>query len=56
MKSFIGFTGHFVDSGTLCSVMLACKRFHGSLTADNIFQAYLELVTSCDISDGHCDG
>ena len=51
MKSFIGFTGHFVDDGTLRSVMLACKRFHGRHNADNIFQAYLELVTSFDISD-----
>ena len=51
MKSFIGFTGYFVDNGALHSVMLACKRFHGRHTADNIFQAYLEMVTSFDISD-----
>ena len=51
MKSFIGFTGHFVDSGALRSVMLACKCFHDRHTANNIFKAYLELVASFDISD-----
>ena len=46
MKSYLGFTGHFVLHGRLQSVMLACKRFRGRHNAQNISEAYLELATS----------
>ena len=44
MKSFIGITGHYILDWTLKSVMLACKRFKGKHTADNIAKEFDETM------------
>ncbi|KAG7166413.1 hypothetical protein Hamer_G005510, partial [Homarus americanus] len=49
MRSFIGVTGHFILDHTLNSVMLACRRFKGSHTSDNIYDKYQETVAFYDV-------
>ncbi|XP_042213373.1 zinc finger BED domain-containing protein 4-like isoform X2 [Homarus americanus] len=49
MRSFIGVTGHFILDHTMNSVMLACRRFKGSHTSDNIYDMYQETVASYDV-------
>ena len=51
MRGFIGITGHFILNWTMESVMLACKRFTGRHTAENIRQQYEETVASFDIGE-----
>ena len=51
MCSFMGITGHFVKDWTLSSVMLACHRFRGRHTADNILQQYENTMAHFDISN-----
>ena len=51
MRGFIGITGHFILNWTMESVMLACKRFTGRHTAENIRQQYEETVASFDIAE-----
>ena len=50
-KSFIGITGHYILDWTLKSVMLACKRFKGIHTADNIAKEFDETMCTFEISD-----
>ena len=47
----IGITGHCIINWTMESVMLACKRFTGRHTAENIRQQYEETVASFDIAE-----
>ena len=48
MRSFIGIKGHFVNDFVLHTVMVACKRFHGSHTRERIHQVFEEtLTTNC---------
>ena len=48
---FLGFTGHFIVDWTLKSVMIACKRFTGKHTSENIQQVYEETIASFDIAE-----
>ena len=50
MKSCIGITGHFILDWTMQSIMLACKRFKGRHTAENIYEQYQETVSAFDIA------
>ena len=50
MKGFLGMTAHFIQNWTLQSVMLACKRFKGRHTAENIRHEYEETVSAFEIS------
>lgn len=54
MSAFIGITGHFILDWTLKSVMIACKKFKGSHTAEKISQCYEETVECLNISDKIC--
>ena len=49
MRSFVGITGHFFSGFALQTVMVACKRFHGSHTADGIHQVFEETLASYTI-------
>lgn len=51
MKGFLGITAHFILDWKMCSAMLACKRFKGRHTAENILLEYEECINSFDISD-----
>ena len=51
MKGFLGITGHFILDWVMQSVMIACKRFKGRHTADNIRLEYEESLSAYDISD-----
>ena len=46
MRSFVGITGHFVAEHMLRSVMLACSKFKGSHTAENIYAVYERTVAT----------
>ena len=46
MRSFVDITGHFVSGFALQTVMVACKRFHGSHTANRIHQVFEETLAS----------
>ena len=50
MRSFMGITSHFTVDYTLQSVMLACRQFHGSHTADKIYEVFEEIVSVFDIN------
>ena len=50
MKGFLGITGHFIVDWTLKSVMIACKRFTGKHTSENIRQVYEETIASFEIA------
>ena len=52
VKGFLGITGHFIVDWTLTckSVMIACKRFTGKHTSENIRQVYEETIASFDIA------
>ena len=51
MRGFMGVTGHYIHDWVMQSVMIACKRFKGRHTADNIRQEYEEIVSTYEISD-----
>ena len=51
MRSYLGVTGHYIEEYTVRSVMLACKRFKGRHTADNIAAQYAEITTFFGIQD-----
>lgn len=51
MRSFIGITAHFIHDWKLQTAMLACKRFSGRHTADNIIAQYEEVVNEFQISE-----
>ena len=44
MRSYIGITSHFVADFVLESQMVACKRFRGSHTAENIHEMFEETI------------
>ena len=44
MRSFIGFTAPFISNWKLKTAMLACKKFKGCHTADNIMTLYQEIL------------
>jgi hypothetical protein len=50
MRSFIGITGHLIVEWTMHPVMLACKRFKGRHTAENIRQQYEETVSTFELA------
>ena len=50
MRGFLGITAHFITQWTLNSVMLACSRFRGNHTAENIAEHVDEVIASFDIS------
>ena len=43
MRSYLGMTAHCIIDWKMHSFMLACKRFTGRHTADNILQEYEEI-------------
>lgn len=55
MRGFIGITAHFILDWTMQSAMLACKRFKGRHTAENILQQYEETVASFDVAQKTTD-
>ena len=50
MRGFLGITAHFITDWTLNSVMLACSRFRGHHTAENISEHVDDTVASFAIS------
>ena len=50
MRSFTGITGHYILDWCMKSVMLACKRFRGKLSGENILQEYEETMALFDIA------
>lgn len=50
MRSFIGITGHLIIDWAMHSVMLACKRFKGRHTAENIRQQYEETISTFELA------
>ena len=52
-KSFIGVTGHWIDSFTLkrCSDVFALRRMKGSQTGDSIATEVRKVLVELDISD-----
>ena len=44
MRAYIGITGHFTEDFQLQSVMLACRRFDGSHTAENVLSNYQDII------------
>lgn len=52
MRSFIGITGHFVKNFVLESVMVACKRFKGRHTAENIYEMYEDILSKYNLGSG----
>ncbi|CAC5391360.1 unnamed protein product [Mytilus coruscus] len=51
MKGFLGITAHYVLNLEMQSAMIACKRFKGRHTAENILHECEECITSFDIND-----
>ena len=51
MKGFLGITGHYIVDWTMQSVMIACKRFKGKHTSENIRQVYEETIACFDIAE-----
>ena len=51
MKGFMGITRHFVCDWVLESVMIACKRFKGKHSYDNIRHEYEEAMASFDVEN-----
>lgn len=51
MCSFIGITAHFISDWKLLSAVLACRRFTGRHTADNISAQYEEVVNEFNIAE-----
>lgn len=49
-RSFLGMTAHFIHDWRLHSLMLACRRFKGRHTAENIFAHFDEVVNYFNIS------
>lgn len=49
MRPYLGVTSHFIADYTLQSVMLACKRLHGSHTGEYISQQFEEILTSFEV-------
>ena len=49
MKGFLGITAHYITDWTLHSAMLACTRFRGSHTAENISHQVDEVLTVYNI-------
>ena len=55
MKSFMGVTAHFIDKKwQMNSLMLRCRRFKGSHTADRIYDEYDDCVSEFSISKKIC--
>ena len=50
MRSYIGITSHFVVDFVLESQMVACKRFRGSHTAENIHEMFEETIAPYDLT------
>ena len=44
MRVYIGITGHFTGDFQLQNVMLACRRFDGSYTAENVLSNYQDII------------
>lgn len=50
MRSYLGISAHYINDWTMNTVVLACKRFHGRHTADNILQEYEETIAWFDLT------
>ena len=55
MRGFLGITGHYIVDWTLKYVMLACKRFRGRHTAENIRIEYDETIACFDFAKKVCN-
>ncbi|XP_053385865.1 zinc finger BED domain-containing protein 4-like [Mercenaria mercenaria] len=51
MKGFLGITAHYILDWEMKSAMMACKRFKGKHTAENILHEYEDTISSFDIND-----
>ena len=51
MRSYLGVTAHFMHNWKLMSAMLACRRFKGRHTAENIAAHYDEIIKIFDIEN-----
>ena len=49
MKAYIGIIGHYIKDFKMQSVMLACRRFKGSHTAENILSMYQQVTDSFNL-------
>lgn len=50
MKGFLGITAHFILGWELKSAMIACRRFKGRHTGENILHEYEEIISNFDIN------
>ena len=51
MRSYLGISAHYILEWEMKTIVLACKRFQGRHTADNIMQEYEEIVQHFGIGD-----
>ncbi len=51
MRGFLGITAHFIRDWKLHSCALACKRFRGRHTAENIYSLYEEVIAAFKLAD-----
>ncbi|VDI75847.1 Hypothetical predicted protein [Mytilus galloprovincialis] len=51
MSAFLGITGHFVSDWELKSVMIACNKFKGKHTSENIGHYYEETLATFNLVD-----
>ena len=49
MRAYIGITGHFIEDYQLQGVMLACRRFEGIHTAENVLTNYEDIITQFNL-------
>ena len=49
MRAYIGITGHFIEDYQLQGVMLACRRFEGINTAENVLTNYEDIITQFNL-------
>ena len=49
MRAYIGITGHFIEDYQLQGVMLACRRFEGIHTAENVLTNYEDIITQLNL-------
>jgi hypothetical protein len=50
MRSYLGMTANFITEFHLMSAMIACRRFHGSHTGEDILEHFLEIEKEFVIS------
>ena len=49
MRAYIDITVHFMEDYQLVSVILACRRFEGSHTRENVFSNFQDILTQFNL-------